>query len=460
MQEEITLYKLNSMIRNAMKDAFPRTLKIVAEIAEMNVNRTGHCYLNLVEKSEQDDSIKAQARATIWASAYRMIKPYFETTTGRKLEKGLKVLVSVEVVFHEAFGFSLNIKDIDPSYTLGEIERRRREILKYLEKEGLLDRNQRIPMPFHPKKIAVISSPTAAGYGDFVNQLDKNPNGFSFAHKLFPAIMQGDRATDSIIEAFHKIAEYDGFFDCVVLIRGGGSSTDLACFDTLELALEIVQSPFPVIAGIGHERDITIADTVAHTRVKTPTAAAAYLINKVAEIETFINDREVRFLESVKAIIEDGKDDVRHISAVFAPKVKTLLKQESGKYDVLRNNMRLSVKGFLKDSKSNALHMLDNVDRGVRYKINKNRDKLSDYPKEIARSISHILSNKKMSLEKYLTVISLSNPENLLKKGYSLTYSNGELVKDISSLKKGQDITTVCYGGEIDSLIKEIHKKK
>lgn len=457
MQEEIGLYKLNSMIRGALKNAFPRTIKLVAEIAEMNVNRTGHCYLNLVEKSEQDDSIKAQARATIWSSTYRMIKPYFETTTGRQLEKGLKVLVSVEVVFHESFGFSLNIKDIDPNYTLGDIERRRREIIKYLESEGLIDRNKKISFPFHPKRIAIISSKTAAGYGDFINQLDNNSNGFSFAHRLFPALMQGDKASSSIIEAFQKIAEYDGFFDCIVLIRGGGSSTDLACFDTLELALEIIQSPFPVIAGIGHERDITIADIVAHTRVKTPTAAASFLIDKVADIETFIIDRESRFLEGVKMILDNGKENIEHLSAIFVPKVKTLLKQESGKLDVSKSNLRLSLKSFFKERRTESLHMLDNIDRGVRYNISKNRDKLLNYPNKINRGVGHIISNSRMTLEKYTVIASLSNPENLLKKGYSLTYSDGKLVKDISTLKVGQKVTSKFSGGAIESIINDIN---
>lgn len=459
MQQEISLYKLNTMIRTALKNAFPNTYKIVAEIAEISTNSTGHCYLTLVEKSDTNDSLIASAKATIWATKYRMIKPYFETTTNRKLEKGMKILVSVEVVFHEAYGFSLNITDIDPSFTLGDIERRRREILERLRKEGVIDDNKSHKIFFHPKRIAVISSPTAAGYGDFVNQLENNSHKFAFAHKLFPAIMQGDKASESIISALNKIADYEDFFDVVVLIRGGGSSSDLSCFDNYELAYYMTQFPLPIIAGIGHERDITIADTVAHTRVKTPTAAASFLIDMIAEIEFFINDRETRFLEGLFGNIQENKDNIRHISEIFAPKVRSLLRQETGKHNVLKNNLRLASKGFLNETKAFSLRLSDKIDTSVHYKINKHRDKLKDIPEKLRRNISYSFSNKKMKIDNYQTIVSLSNPENLLKKGYSLTYADGILVKDIANLKLGQEIRTRLNGGEIESSIKEIIKK-
>ena len=460
MQQKYSLFQLNSMIKKAMTNAFPATIKVVAEIAEMNTNRTGHCYLTLVEKSETDDSVKAQARATIWAGIFRMIKPYFETTTGRRLEKGLKILVSVEVVFHEAYGFSLNIKDIDPSFTLGDIERRRREILRKLENEGIMNMNKDVQMPFHPKKIAVISSPTAAGYGDFVNQLENNPSGFYFVHKLFPAIMQGEKATESIIQAFDRIYAYEDFFDVVVLIRGGGSTTDLSCFDTYELALNITQFPLPVIAGIGHERDMTIADTVAHTRVKTPTAAASFIINKVSEIETFVIDRETRFLEGVNDVIYINNEEIKHLSEVFVPKVKTHLRQELGRQNLLKSKVKAYTHSYLREHTNKSKHLTDNIDKSVRYKISRSLDKLVNYPDRIKRNIQFVISNGKRELENYQTIITLSDPHNLLKKGYSLTYADGVLVKDIGSIKIGQEIITKSNGGEISSTVTEIIKNK
>lgn len=200
----ITLYELNNQIKLTLKNRFADTFWITAEITEIQNNSSGHCYLQLADKKEEDGSIVAVARATIWAFTYRMLKPYFETTTGRSLAKGMKVLINVEVVFHEVYGYSLNIKDIDPTFTIGDLERKKREIIGQLEKEGIINMNKELEFPILPKKIAVISSSTAAGYGDFINQLQTNPYGYCFWVKLFPAIMQGDRTTESVIAALDR----------------------------------------------------------------------------------------------------------------------------------------------------------------------------------------------------------------------------------------------------------------
>lgn len=256
--EAISLYELNNRIKQTLKASFADSVWITAEITEVQLNRSGHCYLQLADKREQEDSIVATARGTIWAFTFRTLRPYFETTTGRQLEKGMKVLLNVEVVFHELYGYSLNIRDIDPTYTIGDLERKKREILAQLEADGVIDMNRELEFPVLPKTIAVISSPTAAGLGDFMNQLQTNPYGYRFQVKLFPAIMQGDKTTDSVIAALERIYEYESVFDVVVIIRGGGSQTDLGCFDSYEMAANIAQFPLPVIAGIGHERDETI----------------------------------------------------------------------------------------------------------------------------------------------------------------------------------------------------------
>ena len=456
----ISLYQLNNQIKSHLSDAFSDELWVVAEISELRQTQNGHCYLELIEKDENTDQITAKARATIWAYTFRMLHPYFKTSTGQTLASGIKVLIKVSVEFQEIYGYSLNIKDIDPSFTLGDIERRRREILRKLENEGIMNMNKDVQMPFHPKKIAVISSPTAAGYGDFVNQLENNPSGFYFVHKLFPAIMQGEKATESIIQAFDRIYAYEDFFDVVVLIRGGGSTTDLSCFDTYELALNITQFPLPVIAGIGHERDMTIADTVAHTRVKTPTAAASFIINKVSEIETFVIDRETRFLEGVNDVIYINNEEIKHLSEVFVPKVKTHLRQELGRQNLLKSKVKAYTHSYLREHTNKSKHLTDNIDKSVRYKISRSLDKLVNYPDRIKRNIQFVISNGKRELENYQTIITLSDPHNLLKKGYSLTYADGVLVKDIGSIKIGQEIITKSNGGEISSTVTEIIKNK
>ena len=235
--EPIGLYQLNCLVKRELKNRFPDSFLVIAEIADVKENRSGHCYLELVEKREEDDAVIATARATIWAFTYRMLKPYFETTTGKSLQKGIKVLVRVEIVFHELYGYSLNIKDIDPTFTIGDLERKRKEIIDRLTQEGVIDMNRELEFPMLPKTVAIISSPTAAGYGDFVDQLHRNAYGYAFHTKLFPAIMQGEKTTESIIAALERIYEFESLFDVVVIIRGGGSQTDLGSFDSLSLFL-------------------------------------------------------------------------------------------------------------------------------------------------------------------------------------------------------------------------------
>ena len=304
----ISLFDLNNRVRRVLKDQFAEPLWITAEIASVLENRSGHCYLELVDKCEEEENPVAVAKGTIWAFTYRMLKPYFETTTGRRLEKGMKVLIQAEVVFHELYGFSLNIKDIDPTFTIGDIERTRREIIEQLEQEGIIDMNQNLEMPLLPKNVAVISSPTAAGLGDFLDQLHNNSYGYKFHVKLFPAVMQGEKTTESVIAALDRIYEYEELFDVVVIIRGGGGQADLGSFDSYDMAANVAQFPLPVIAGIGHERDETIVDRVAFVRVKTPTAAAAFLIERFQDFEARIDELKEDFWAGADVLVVRAKN--------------------------------------------------------------------------------------------------------------------------------------------------------
>ena len=255
MNEKMSLLELNNRIRDALQGAFPETLWVVAEISEIKVNRTGHCYLELVEKDDVTDELTARARATIWSYTFRMLRPYFETTTGQPLAEGIKILVQVSVEYHPGYGLSLNIKDIDPTYTLGDLALRRREIIRRLEEAGVFHMNQELPLPLVPQRIAVISSATAAGYQDFTDQLENNAYGFRFEVRLFEAFMQGSEAVPSILDALDRIFHEEAAFDAVAILRGGGSQADLSCFDHFDLAFAVAQFPLPVITGIGHEKD-------------------------------------------------------------------------------------------------------------------------------------------------------------------------------------------------------------
>ena len=296
-ENHLTLFELNGLIKGSIKQAFPDAFWMVAEISELKVNSNGHCYLELVEKDTESETMKARARATIWSSVFRMIRPYFETTVRTALSPGLKIMVKASVEFHELYGLSLNITDIEPAYTLGEMAKQKQDVIDRLIREGVFDLNKQQELPRLPRKIAVISSRTAAGYGDFHDQLLHNPYGYKFYVRLFPAIMQGEEAEESIVTAMEKVFRYEDFFDALVIIRGGGSQSDLSCFNGYWLASNIAQFSLPVLTGIGHEQDETVADMVAHTRLKTPTAVAEFLLAKFQEEDSFLFELSGRLLK-------------------------------------------------------------------------------------------------------------------------------------------------------------------
>lgn len=282
-----TLYELNNLLKEAIEGAMPDEYWVQAELSEC-YERGGHCYLELVEKNDNTNTFIAKARAVVWSNVWKILKQSFENTTGQRLSKGMKVMLQVYPNFHAAFGFSWIVNDMDPTYTIGDMVQRRQRIIKQLKDDGVFDLNKQLTLPLFCQRIAVISSASAAGYGDFCNQLLSNSFGFHFHTELFEAIMQGDMVEQTIIAALDEIYKREKEFDCVVIIRGGGASSDLAGFDTYNLATNAAQFSLPIITGIGHERDDTILDMVAHTRVKTPTAAAEFLINNLCEIDSYL----------------------------------------------------------------------------------------------------------------------------------------------------------------------------
>ena len=350
MSRSISLSELNELVKDTVKESFPSKYNIIAEISEFNESR-GHAYLELIEKNE-DDQLKAKARATIWASTYRMLKPYFETTTGHYLQAGLKILIVVTLEFHEIYGFSLNIKDIDPTYTIGDIEQKRLAIIKKLEDEGVLEMNKELEFPLVPQRIAVISSETAAGFGDFSDQLSKNSYGFSFEVKLFQSVMQGEETEQSIIEALEKIYETINDFDIVVIIRGGGSKSDLSWFDSYEIAVNIAQFPVPVITGIGHERDESVADMVAHTCLKTPTAAAEFIINELVRFQTYLNDLRNQFFELIKMKLLKEKNQLELIMNSLHPLFLQIITAEESELQLIKERFKNSIKENINDHKN------------------------------------------------------------------------------------------------------------
>ena len=292
-EKRYTLHTLNALVREAIAAELPDEYWLEAELSECRESR-GHCYMELVEKDETSNTPVAKASAKCWKQTWAMVQPYFERTTGQPLRAGMKVLLKVYPQFHEAFGFSWIVTDIDPNYTLGDMAQRRQQIIAQLKAEGVFDLQRELVIPRFCQRIAVISAATAAGYGDFCRQLEENEYGLVFYPTLFPAVMQGEQVEQSVIAALNRINGHADDYDVVVIIRGGGSTSDMSGFDTLSLAENVANFPLPIITGIGHDRDECVLDMVSNTRVKTPTAAAAFLIAHLADTLQHLNDLQQR----------------------------------------------------------------------------------------------------------------------------------------------------------------------
>lgn len=406
----LSLLELNSLVRRSLEQCLPDEYWVQAELSDVRSNSTGHCYLEFIQKDLRSNNLIAKARGMIWNNIFRLLKPYFEEATGQAFASGIKVLVKVTVQFHELYGYSLTVLDIDPTYTLGDMARRRREILMQLEEEGVLTLNKELEMPVLPQRVAVISSATAAGYGDFCHQLRHNPRGFYFYAELFPALMQGNQVEDSILAALDCINARINEFDVVVIIRGGGATSDLSGFDTYLLAASCAQFPLPVITGIGHERDDTVLDSVAHTRVKTPTAAAELLIHRMAETADHLAELSVR--------IQQG--------------AYSLLEQEWRRLDMIQTR----------------------IPTLVHQKLTNARIALLTTRKDLSQATLAFVSRHKHRLELLQQRISDASPDKLLSRGYSITLKDGKVVTDASLLKADDLLVTRLSKGEVQSLVK------
>ena len=480
INEQLKLSELNGRVKKAISETFTTPTWVIAEISELKMNRNGHCYLVLIEKETNGDAIVAQAKATIWSYTFRMLKPYFESTTGQPLTEGIKVLVSVSVEFHELYGYSLNIRDIDPTYTLGDMARRRKEIISRLQREGVADMNKELTLPLVPQKIAIISSETAAGYQDFIDQLIKNPAGYHFHIKLFPAIMQGNQAETSIIGALEQIYLYENFFDAVVIIRGGGSQADLSCFDNYNLAYFITQFPLPVITGIGHEKDDSIVDLVAHTRLKTPTAVAEFLISGITQFDIRLNELKNRFFQGTDELIKILKTDIEQLTRTVIPIIKEKIVSENShlnktiwKFDnrlklFIQNQSYLlarterSLKSEFKNFAQIQLRILERSTQALSVNLHRitltNKELLKRKIQRSEKSVQNILSENLHYLELSRQKAILMDPAKVLARGYSITTYNGRALKDTDRLTINALIETKLYKGNLISEVKTIHK--
>lgn len=441
-RKTLTLFELNALVRQTLELGMPDDYWVEAELSEVHEVR-GHCYMELIQKDDHNNTPVAKASAKCWASTWRLARPHFERVTGQQLHAGMKVLLKVSAQFHENYGFSWIVTDIDPTYTMGDMARKRQEIIRQLKEEGVFDLQKELQLPMFCQRIAVISSANAAGYGDFVNQLDGNEYGFRFHTQLFPAVMQGEAVEQSVISALEKIyAEISSgqtgqSFDCVVIIRGGGATSDLSGFDTLALAENVANFPLPVITGIGHERDESVLDMVSHTRVKTPTAAAAFLISNLKSVLDEIEDSEQRIHAKVKQRMDMEK--IRLLN--YAQKIPMLFSVVRTRQEALLGQLLVKMRssiGYRLQDERHRLIVLQNNMQPLLYR------KLTD-----ERHLLDLISQRLIGLD----------PNRLLKRGYSITLKDGRTVRDVSQLKEGDELETRFENGTVRSVVNQVNNK-
>ncbi len=424
-----TLSQLSSIIKEVINRSFPQPLWIKAEISEIHENRNGNCYLELIEKDNQTDKIISRFRGIIWDRTFRMLKPYFEQASQSELKAGINVLLKIQIEYSDVYGISLMVLDIDPAYTVGDMEMKKAMVMQQLMADGIFEMNKELEFPLVPQRIGVISSDTAAGYEDFCHQLTTNEEGFVFHVKLFKAYMQGDMAEKSIIAALDAISDEN--FDVVVITRGGGSRSDLACFDTYNLASHVCQFPLPVISAIGHERDTSIVDLVAHKRTKTPTAAADFIIEQTTSFWYSI----VHYYEQ---IMENISSRINEQNIILDQTEKSIL----------------SVKNAVQRRFQTIQYLSEKIQWMTRKKMQTQEQQLNLIKSTLFPSVVHQLKLHEQKITMLNKTIDACNPKHILKKGYSITLKNGKTVRQINDVTMGDEITTILKEGKIISVVK------
>ena len=412
--QHITLRELQRRVKSALEGQFALPLWVSAEISEIKVNYSGHCYLELVEKGRDNGVPTAQARAVVWRSNYPRIAGYFEAETGQRLAAGIKILAKALVTYHELYGFSLQITDIDPSYTLGDMERQRQQTIAQLQQEGVWDMNREAPMPAVVQRVAIVSSANAAGYQDFCKELARSP--YRFELTLFDAFMQGEAAEESIIEALCNVAARPEKFDAVVLIRGGGSRSDLNCFNAYRLCAHVAQFPLPVVTGIGHDKDTSVADLVAHTALKTPTAVAAWLVERMAQADGYLAWAGLQLGNAALAITHSAAVGLERLGAALAQQSQRLLQEGRSR-----------------------------LDRAEETLLAAPADLLRGHDRRLAAASELLLSY---------------SVERVLRRGFAVVRRGGEALRSAEGLSPGDRLDITLADGEVQAAVVACTKKK
>lgn len=448
----IKLSLLNQLIQEAVEGSFVEDVWLIAEIADIRTAASGHCYLELVEK--KNDKIVARMRANIWSFQYAKIASNFLNVTGKNLEKGMKVLLLAGVGFHELYGMSLVIKNVNPEYTLGDLERNKKEILDRLRREGMLEKNSRLEMNIIPKRIAIVSSESAAGYEDFMNQLTNNEKEYVFECTKFDAIMQGEKSSASVVQALQQIALRKVDFDVVVIIRGGGASLDLVAFDSYELAVEAANFPLPVISGIGHERDFSILDQVAHTRAKTPTAAAEFLIQQFDDFNEHIKELRDALIYNVRDRLRKEKNKETKYRSNFAFICQSFLNAKKEGVDEIRNAVAHKTEKYFLNRKNEEKVLAAALNVKAISLIQRSEVTLLRRKEQLKTSSKLLLEKEKMKLKMNAKSLNLVDPINVLQRGFVLVKnSSGRIVKSVQDVSVNEVLNVSFKDGSVPTKV-------
>jgi exodeoxyribonuclease VII large subunit len=456
MTEKVTLTELQLIIRDSLYMAHPDSYWVMGEIAELKENYAGHCYLELIEKNTDEKNVRARIRAIIWCNRYRFLKAFFENSTGEPLREGMKVLIKTQIEYHELYGLSLNISDIDPAFTIGEMAVKRQLIIKRLEKEGVFSMNKELHFPIVPQRIAVISSKNAAGYSDFINHLNDNSSGYVFYTTLFESSLQGTETEQSTLTALDKIAMNSRFFDVVVIIRGGGSASDLSWFDNYNIAYHVTQFPLPIITGIGHEKDISITDLVASRSLKTPTAVADFLLETVAATDNHIIELSTEISNASRVILEKNRSRIETSAIKLFPLARIMLSTLKDRLsdeiiEIINVGKLLIVRAGVipANLKSRLTTASKSYVPGKEMILSRNHLRLQT-------STSNLLKLKDAMLKSRDSTLQLLNPDNILQRGYSITSFNGRVIKNSEQIGTDDIVDTQLFKGKFKSkIIKE-----
>lgn len=453
MTEKLTLTELQLIIRDSLYTSLPDFYWVIAEISEIKENSAGHCYLELVEKDPGEKNVRSRIKAIVWSSRYRFLKSLFKNIAGEDLREGFKILAKIKVEYHELYGLSLVITDIDPSFTIGEMAVRRQQIIQQLEEDGVFTMNKELDFPFVPQRIAIISSKNAAGYTDFIRHLKGNSFGYVFYTAIFETIMQGTETENSLTASLDRIAEYHHLFDVAVIIRGGGSQTDLSWFDNYKIAYHVTQFPLPVLTGIGHEKDMSVTDMVAFQSLKTPTAVADHLIDCIAGAEDHLKEIASEIDEYASSVIEENKRFIESCRMKLVPSARLMISCQKEKLTGLIIEMISLGKELLRkagimpaDLRSKLISYTNSYTTGKSSEIERAK-------KDMLKLVPGVLGKSSNMIDSFENSLNILNPDNVLKRGYTITTSKGRIIKSSEEVEQDDTIDTQFVDGKVRSTV-------